>query len=64
MRIKRNGLLLTAKDVANYLGISIKTAQKLMEDGSISSIKLPNETIRTTQENIDLFVKKLLKVKK
>lgn len=64
MRVKRSGILLTSLEVAEYLGISEKLAKKLMQNNEIISIELEGETLRTTQQQVDLFINELFKKSK
>jgi len=60
-RVKRKGILWTAEDVANYLGISISIVNKFMEEGYIHSFNVGSEKIkRTLQFEVDLFIKNVL----
>ncbi len=64
MKTKKEGILWTAKQVSDYLGISEKTAYYLLSSNIINSINLsPEKQWRTTKEAVDLWLKNTLKYK-
>ncbi|MBE2189012.1 MAG: hypothetical protein IAE98_06045 [Candidatus Kapabacteria bacterium] len=60
MRVKRNGHLWDSNKVADYLGISERTATVLMENNEIPSFYLlPDQKARTTKSLVKFYIRKL-----
>lgn len=60
---KKQGVLLTAKQTADYLGIYEKEALELMQEQKINSVVISN-SFRTTEEQIEIFLKQIFSKKR
>jgi excisionase family DNA binding protein len=49
--------LLTPEDLAECMGVSVKTVLRYVREGKLGSIKLDAKNIRFTQDQVDEFVR-------
>ena len=48
--------LLSAKDVAEILGISVKTVNKLVREGKLGCVQVTAKERRFTEEQVEIFI--------
>ncbi len=48
--------LMTAKDVADYLGLALGTVLKMSSDGRLPSVRVGSRTLRFKPEAIDEYI--------
>ncbi len=48
--------LMTAKEVADYLGLALDTVLKMSRDGRLPSVRVGSRTLRFRPETIDEYI--------
>lgn len=57
-QLQQTGNLLTYKQTAERLNVSLGTARKLFDDGELVRIKVSTRAVRASEEDVEAFIRR------
>lgn len=57
-QVQHTSKLLTYKQIAQRLNVSLGTARKLFDDGDLVRIKVSTRAVRASEEDVEAFIRR------